>query len=409
MPTRRAQAGRRVLTPLACALVVAAGAPVVAAPTAPFCHVMDVSPSFATDRTAFCGYAADSTLVVYRTTDAGRAWTRTDSVVLRVPDGSRTRQLVVSADYANDRSVFLATDTTLYVSRDEGETFLPLDRIAGDGSGRRVFTRYLDMTVATPVPYVAFAAYQSPARLSPPLHEAVPAALPANTDRFLIPSKVTASSEPLLIAFSGSGGVNVRSVYACTVTLACQTKRANVPGNAEVTGAWLSPSYSTDHTLYVATAANGFTFYRSTDAGASFHPWAPVNAALRPITKELVRRRLPAAAPPALGFGPGGRVYLRVVPGFVDDGRLPPYQVIFRSTDRGARWQQVAWSYDTGGRRRGTLPFLTAAHTTTENSAQLVVTPDGRLFAIGTARQGEDTGPWCSVDGGVRWYRLCPK
>lgn len=397
-------------------LALAAGVllPVLLAPSpvgavdALYCQVMDLSPDYAKDRTAFCAYAAATTLVVHRTTDGGRTWHRADTTVVRLPDRSRTGQLVVSADYPNDRSVFLSTDTTLYVSRDAGATFLPLDRLAGDSSGRRVLSRYLDATAGVAVPYLVLGAYEAPARLSPPFHETVPGALPAYTERFLVPPRVTAASDPLLIAFSGSGGANTWSVYGCTVTLACQDRRADVPGGRPV-GAWLSPSYDDDRTLYVVTRENGFTFHRSTDAGRTFRRWTAVNTALAGITKEMVRRGTEPPAPPALAFGPKGRVYLRVVPGFADDGKAPPFQVLLRSDDRGARWRQVASSYDTGGRRRGTMPFSILTNTLAENASYLTVAPDGRVFAMGSTLDDRATGAWCSLDGGVRWYRTCPK
>lgn len=401
---------RRLRALLAGALTVGglSGLPADAA-DGPFCEVMDVSPAFAVDHTAFCGSLGASSLVVYRTVSAGRSWQRVASTAVRLPDGSRATQLIVSADYAHDRTVYLATDTVLYVSRDAGDSFLPVDWLAGDNSGRRVFTPYLDTTAGAEIPYLAFGAYQNPARLSPPSHEAVSAALPSYTERFLIPRRVTASVEPLLIAFTSDGAGHIsRTVHACTSLLACPSRRAALASTTEITGSWLSPSYATDRTVYLATNANGFSFLRSTDSGRSFAPWTPLNAALAPITKEFVRRGLYSRYPPTLTFGPGRQMFLRLIPGFVDDGRLPPAQVLLRSDDAGAHWRQVGAFYD-GEHRRGNMPFGPVANMSAEAAAQILATPDGRLFALGT--EGSELGGriYCSVDGGVRWSHLCPR
>lgn len=371
----------------------------------PQCRVLDLSPEFAKDGTAFCAASGSPRNVVYRTTDRGRSWTRVGAESPWLPDGAPVTQVVVSATYATDRTVYLATAASLYVSEDAGATFLPLDLLSGDGSGRRVFGRYIDD--ATGLGYLAFGNYQSPARLRPPVREPVGAALPANTDRFLLPARVSATSDPVLLAFSGRDESLRSTVYGCSVRLDCLEARGSFAGVA--TGAWRSPRYTTDKTLYFVTAKNQFTFLRSMDGGRTIKPFTALNAALAPLAAAMTRRDAVLLALPTLTFGPGRRLYVRVATSLPDDGKSPPAQVILRSDDGGARWKHVGARYMAGGRRRGNLPFEFVPHTTSENAAQIHAAPDGRLFAMGDGPGENDTGPWCSVDGGVRWYRVCPR
>ena len=400
---RRAGAGipLRGVMALALAALVAGMAPGHAAEL-PQCRVMDLSPDFAKDGTAFCADSGTTRYVVYRTTDRGRSWTRVGADSPWLPDGSRVTQVVVSAGFAQDRTVYLTTTSMVYVSRDAGKSFLPADLLSGDTSGRRVFTRYVDAT--TGIAYLLFGSYQSPARLQPPAREPVGAALPANTDRFLLPSRVSADADPLLLAFSGRGESLRSTVYACSVRLDCLDARGSFPSGAK--GAWRSPRYSTDKTLYFVTAQNAFTFLRSTDGGRTVKPFTALNAALAPVTAAIRKDGIPPG-PPTMAFGPNGRIYVRVATGLVWAGK--PAQVLLRSDDNGKRWKQVGVQYALGSTARGNLPFDAVPDTGHENTTQLYATQDGRLFAMGDGFGENDIGPWCSVDGGVKWYRTCPR
>ncbi|HVF03876.1 MAG TPA: hypothetical protein VNA20_03470 [Frankiaceae bacterium] len=373
----------------------------------PQCRVLDLSPTFATDGTAFCADSGTTRYAVYRTTDRGRSWTRVGAdSSLWVPDKSTVTQIMVSADYANDRTVYLATNSIVYVSTDAGETFAPADMLSGDGSGRRLFAAYVDGT--SNLSYLAYAKYESPARLRPPARQPVDGAAPAKTDRFLLPTRVTAATDPLLLAFDGRGESLRSTVYGCSVDLACKAARGSFAGLAK--GAWRSPSYATDRSLYFSTERNGFTFLRSTDGGRTIKPFTSLNAALAPITAAMKKHDVTQTWPASMAFGPKGRIYVRVVVvGFSPDAGSPPSQVILRSDDNGARWKTVGTQYHPDDRRRGTLPFQVTPNTLAENSTFMQAAPDGRLFAMGDGFGESDIGPWCSVDGGVRWYRTCPR
>ena len=405
----RAAVGRRVVGAIAaaaCALLGTPGTSVAA--VMPACRVLDLSPAYERDGTVFCATGTRTSFALFRSKDRGRTWVRFSNGV-RLPDQAWLTQLVVSADYPNDRSVYLATSSALYASTDDGETFGPVDLLANDSSGRRILTRYLDTTAGVALPYLAFANYHAPARLRPPAHERVAGPLPAKANVFLIPSPLTMQSQPLVLGFSGSNETLTYTVYECTTTLACATPRGNLPKLGGFSGIWMSPHYPTDRTLYAAGEANGFTFVRSTDGGRTFQPWTSLNTALRPVTTAMTKRNEPQWEPPAVTFAGKNRIFVRLFSHLPDDGRLPPYQVILRSDDSGRTWRQVGTQYDTGGRRRGNLPFGQLGNSTSENVAQIYGAPDGRVFALGEGLKNEGPAPWCSVDGGVRWYRTCPK
>lgn len=371
-----------------------------AAADVPQCRTFDLSPEFGTDGTAFCADSGATRLVVFRTTDRGRTWARVGADSPWLPDQSRVTQVVVSADYARDRTVYLATTSTVYVSQDAGETFVPADLLSSDSSGRRVFTTYRDG--ATGLAYLVFGKYQSPARIRPPAHEPVAAALPSNTDRFLLPRTVTAESDPLLLAFTGRGEDLRSTVYGCSVRLDCLDARGSFQYTA--LAAWRSPRYAADRTLYFATRQNGLTFLRSTDGGRTITPFTPLNKAFAALNATVLRTGSWGGWP-AMAVGPNGRIYVRLEPRIIKVGA--PAQVLLRSDDNGKTWKQVAVQYM--GSRRGNLPFEPAPHTTRENATQLMAAPDGRLFAMGDGFGENDTGPWCSLDGGVRWHRVCPR
>jgi parallel beta-helix repeat protein len=131
----------------------------------------------------------------------------------------------------------------------------------------------------------------------------------------------------------------------------------------------VSPGYAADHTLYVATRANGV--YKSTDGGAS---WAGANTGLTELRLSQVEIPPDALnADTAYALSEGG--------------------TLFRTTDGGAHWTPVSTALSQIDRRNLVLSATFSGDHTMYAAAQNWASPE----------YDNQPGVFKSTDGGVTW------
>lgn len=404
----------------ALALTLAVPSPAVPAPTAAPspCAAFALSPSFVADGTAFCATLFTKGPTLWRTTDRGRSWTRFDLAPGVLPTEQRPvlRDLIVSPRYAVDRAVYLQTSVGLYVTTNPADGLRPVDLLASANDvGVPNLTPYVDATagVASTGERVvfAYAAQQRAARIDPPLHSEVPAAAPNYALQFLVPPRATLDNGPLLVGLrpdrSGAGLHSV-ALYQCDLALTCASQLHAFAPPGLFRGAWLSPAYDRDRTLYVAlSTGKRYFLYRSTDRGRTFAPWTGASKVLAAVNAEMSRGDGGTDVPLALAVDPGNPrlMFLRVAQR-ADTPRMPAEQV-FRSRDGGATWTRVGVGWATPG-RADTLPWDAANPSGNIAAHQgAIYVSNGRVFALGQSTRDGYSGVFCSADAGRTWSRTC--
>lgn len=93
---------------------------------------MAVSPEFASDKTIFVSLLNDG---VFKSTDGGATWKPAQEGMIRrdandIPRGQFVAFLVISPDFAQDQTLFAATNDGLFVTRDSGEQWQELPQFA---------------------------------------------------------------------------------------------------------------------------------------------------------------------------------------------------------------------------------------------------------------------------------------
>jgi hypothetical protein len=402
--------------PLIAALVLCG--PVVAAPAQaadqPQCEVVEVSPEFATDRTAFCAaLLRDATLAADPvrfsvSTDGGRSWRVMAASGL--DPTSQLGQVVVSPLFRQDRAVFVHTTGGLWRSTDLGASFSNIDSLTEVREDN--LTPYVTTAPGLPVvqtsPRVNFAyAERRPARIDPPLHVPV-AGSPDEEGEFLVPPSFPA--DPALVR---TARVNYElqtlgvAMFRCLPDFTCAEPLFQFPWGFTAQKAWLAPDYTTSREVYALLksfpANDRLVMWRSTDGGATFREWPSVNALLPSF--EFLNADVDIAGHPNL---PRVR-YLRIA---AMDNRAsppaPPANRFFRSSDGGVTWQMMGASRKIGqpGTSRNSLAWLGPG---TFSKRTLRVAADGRLFVVGSGSSFLDVDVYCSVDSGRSWAKRCPR
>jgi hypothetical protein len=403
---------------------VAAATPGHAAGGGAPCDVVDFSPGFLTDHTAICAHQsvtykpnpvlelstyALGPIEVYVTKDSGRTWHKQAATGMPYDATSDTGETLntvqFSPDYTRDRIVYAYVGGYgLYASTDLGASWQRIDPLLlGPGPVNHDALTPFTATAPNPdggggAPGGYAYAYGAGITLSgqpapinsllvPPAQSQVQGG-PGLTEHFLMPPTWPSESA---FAVTFTGGDSRVGLYRCDSLLRCQTRVFDA-GHGTIARAWLALDYVTSHTLYVVAHQDnrrGTVMYRSTDGGAHFAVWQPVQRLLA-ASYDTVNLGLELAHPHSL--------WLRVT-----DAR--EVERLYVSADGGAHWTRRTgrlpydrlwgWGYQRGGLwRRGARLFTLAAH------------------QAGAGRYGpryDYAGIYCSFDEGRTWQRGCAR
>jgi hypothetical protein len=385
--------------------------PVAALPI-PFCEVIEVSPHFASDGTAFCisllrdETVAPEPLRVQITTDGGRSWRVMPATGLE--PATRLGQVIVSPLFRQDRAVFVHTTSGLWRSTDLGATFSNIDTLTEVTNHNLApfVTTLPGLPLVQSTPRVSFAyAERRPARIDAPLHLPV-AGSPDDDGQFLVPP-----SYPADPAFSLSSRPTAdlqnrqTTLYRCQGDFSCSELLFTFPLGLSFSAGWLAPDHATSREIYILfhsfPISGRVVMWRSTDGGATFREWTSVNQLIP--TVDAAHAAIDIAGHP----GSPRLRYLRISS---TDKRpsppAPPANRFFRSTDGGTTWHLMgsARYLKQPGTSPNRLPWrgrhVYASHT-------LRVAENGRLFLIGIGNDFADINLYCSVDSGRTWAERC--
>jgi hypothetical protein len=418
------------------ALPVARSAPLGVTKGPDGCIALAFSPEVRTDHLGLCvGYLVDWTgasptftvsYVVYVTHDLGHTWLPVPGAGLVADDFASIGGLAFSPSFATDKTVFLQTETFdtggVYVSTDLGVTWTLADDQA---TGR------LDDFVAIPPVAVTGVPASLPSvisvsradsdvisRTSGPVH----ATAVGSTDDDL--EYVPAAGLMLARATDAreSDGTRQRAVlYACDANVTCDTGRYTWARGELPERIWAAPDVATSNEVVVLTRgldpARTLHAWVSRDRGAHFTANAPMNALLAAAAREG------AVVTAGFAWRPGTprTRYLRIVSDTPYGYANRTADVIYRSTDAGAKWQRLAYrACPYRGDRfvcSGSIPWEFGASYAAKRAADLSVLPDGRLIVVGELSGWDETtntyeeyfGTFCSVDDGRHWTTSCTR
>jgi hypothetical protein len=403
--------------------------PASAASAHPACHEIAVSPGFAKDRIAFCTQVLNTAngvaLAVYKTSNGGRTWVRTPAKRLGWdPAAAFDTQPQMSATYARDHRLVVLTNSGLYATTDDGESFTIVDARmkAADLNTPLVYTGSPGSLAPVLGSSRGFglAAGLSPARvdLATGAHLPVVGIVGDTTHGFVVPTAASPASPVLAASLDQpdpSKPAAQVSLWTCTDDLVCAEKRYTFPVGVTTSRFWQLPLAGHRSALVAfADHAGAFQGYVSTDAGKTFRRWTSLERLVAPAAKYGAPPFVSIASNPALP----GRVYARIVgspKGATWAKGAPPAEQLFRSDDGGTTWRRVGFQGAWAQRGvRGTLPWNRDAFGLTLDPAAFALGSDGRLL-VPAAREndygmvsGSET-VYCSLDGGRSWYPLCPR
>ena len=409
---------------LAGTLVGASAAAPATTPPPANCGLYSFSATFGADGTAICfkGERVGDTSVprLHVTHDGGRRWEKRAADGLVFPSGTAFSYSLVSPDYRADHAFYLVVSTGVWISTDDGRSFVLLSNQVGDGVSPNygltpyLETRSLPGPTAGPHTAFVFASIRDDDARSAWLDELpvpVPiAGSPGDDERFLVPPAPGGGPFAFALAVVAAGDPASRAddlyqVFGCTDQFACQTPLFRFPlGRGHLADYLFPAGYATSRTFFLLFRASGGRqdpeLWQTTDAGRTFRLVPSVARLLADIRTPVGQRvEMGLAADPSLP----DRVYLHV--GYQatpwQAGSSPGVQ-LFRSDDRAGRWTRIGHQtgYDQPG-PRGMLPW--------KGTYGRVVAPGGgRLFAVG-ADAASDVNLYCSVDGGRSWHRACPR
>jgi hypothetical protein len=405
----------------AAALAVALSVPAAAAP-ALACEAVVVSPTFARDRTAACLYRKDSVspMLLATSADGGRSWRAAAMTGLARPEGVQGTGLTVrfSPAYATDRTLLAVTGSGLFLSTDRGETFSLVDGLVGGGGFGNPLV-YLAAAPATTAPvtgtgrhlYVLFAAGHRSALVDATTrwHQPVTGAPGGSTVRFAL-----GATSPVAFGYTQDPftGVRVLAAYRCGGDYSCADPLFTFPPGvafAMTTDEQAQTLRDGSLVVTLADAAKDVHVWRSTDGGATFAVWRPVDAVLAPVNRT-------SESGPRVSLMPdparAGRLFLRVTGGAAHGTwakDAPPAEQVLRSDDSGRTWLRLGYQravFQPG--HRGTLPW----NETTGDPAGIVPAGDGRTVLVAATyvspgESGTRTGAYCSRDAGLHWGLSC--
>ncbi|HVE74526.1 MAG TPA: hypothetical protein VNA30_05480 [Mycobacteriales bacterium] len=448
-------AGRGRLAALACcaALGMLGLAPPATADRATSsapCQVIDFSPTFADDGTAFCASQSFShsnppnpltpgrtgPVQIFTTTDAGRTWR---SVATTGLPGASTEhwfptltQILFSPAYSSDRAIFLwAARDGLFRSTDAGRTWTraPVSPL-GQGRLTPLLISPADPERSRPaVGALLYAAAWSLCMYPGGAHEEEapsnalviwPALVPLRaagcsfSEQYLVPRDWPSSPLHLLASSTLRPGQGFffhgdAEVWNCQPPMLC-TDRSVLSAKSDAKEGWLDERAKGVIRAFVQPD-QGPPLARlvvSRDAGRSWQPWGSADA--------LLRESLPLAL---VDMGDRQTFLLRVSDAFnnriwggfgtFETPRSRLGERIYRTADDGRSWKLVAASPARAG--VPTLPFNAPYGYPLDRGGMWQ--QGSRLFTLAESVVGKstsnDAGVWCSLDGGRRWAPRCPR
>ncbi len=414
------------------------------APTRLFCTgQLAFSPDLRREKTGFCMYADPIVgVMLYVTHDAGESWEHARAEGLVSPSSAFGTHMFLSPRFTSDRALYVQTDGGLFVSTDHGKTFELLEeRAPGTGIWIRDIEPYVEPARGLEEYDKVVFAYagggsstlrDDAAKIDPPLR--IPVVGSAGSDmRFLLPRNFTETGTGFTLAHAGAGMACDDGVYCagttligCNLALVCvaevETFPLQVPIAAEIANEGASPIV---YLLFKSYLTSGVTAWRLRgDEGTDL---------------DSVARLMPPPPEPPYSQGTWARlsvhprrpetVYLRWLacenPPDELEAVYPDLrqEAIYRSTDAGDSWRRVGHRREwisgtpvTGFTRHstGTLPWNMRDWCA---PPEIEVTSTGRLFLTaayssvdaGTRPGRLYYGPYCSLDGGRKWSRTCPR
>lgn len=399
----------------------------------PVCSRLALSPTFGEDGTAFCAgelhgglgsSGGTESFVMFRSSDGGVSWTKVPAEGL-TPLGplDQIGQLFLSPVFQQDRRIFVRTAGGIYVSTDDGRTFIVADP-AAPYDHQNDFTVALDP--ATPGRAARGVGLYASSRLSskidPPLRTPIVGAAGDDKGFFFGPSR--SLTDAYVVARDGSESVvplGPLAVYGCEPSLLCVRRLWELPAGHDFVDAGSVATAGEHPMLYVVTRTTNFetgqswpVIFRSLDGGATFVPWRALNDLVTDLLdKGRFEPTVSIAENPALA----DRVYVLISAGPPLRGRNretvppnPPAQQLFLSIDGGQRFERVNFALGYWQRgQRGALPWNDAPMP--GQRTPLAVADDGRMFALGTTTpraERDSSTVFCSVDAGKTWRRFCP-
>lgn len=368
-----------------------------------------VSPRFATDGTAFCAAAVKDTFVLHVTRDHAKTWTATKPTGATLLPGlpPRVYELLISPDFATDRTLVVVLTGFVFYSTDAGATFVQ----AVGNYGRLSMADALHGISADPSHGVVLSAGRYPTSVtvrSTVLDPALPAPRPlVGTGTPDITFLATPPGSPDIAYAVGESGntppTTQHSFYACTATYACPEKLGSFPAGQTFAEAWFAGDFRTSGVLFAATVdIHGRThLYVSRDRARRFAPVPGLSGYL----DQAYRAGLAPMLVPAAGK-PGSRtVFARLVGG--GSSRKSPTTRLFRSDDNGKTWRLVSWGRSPeGSGPSGTMPYDHVERSWSRLPQGLLThASDGRLLFSGTNKGIQVV--WCSSDAGRTWRPAC--
>jgi hypothetical protein len=405
--------------------VLASGLPASAATPVERCRTVTFSPTFAKDGIVVCLTGDGKHPAMVRTShDRGSTWGAPRKV-----DPASTAyaiKVVLSTEFANDDTAWVATDHGWFVSRDAATTFAAVDATPKDymitasyvGSGGPVlmwvgrntappegyeYRRVASNDVKVPLLGVANAYVES--LLLPPTYGE------GGVGRVVASPFVADQTDKTGLADSGV------TVHECRALLVCGTPTFSAGVRQDIVD--VGETRTGESYLFTADYETlAVRVFRGRDWGATWTRWPSLEKVLAPLA---TRHGVPTYVLPHLSVTAApdrpGRLFALVQNDLaLLDGTLtkvsaaerhPAYELL-RSDDDGAHWKRVGVSYSGVQHGTSSLPWNDSGPIA--NVPSLVAQPGGRLYvAAAHDRHGGYTadyvGLFTSSDNGGHWRR----
>ena len=231
------------------------------------------SPAYSQDQTI---YAATLTSGLFRSTNTGTSWSEIGTTQL----GAGVQSVALSANFANDNTLFATTATTIYKSVDRGNTWYNIPAPSGATSTLTVIAESPNYAVDKTILLGTTSNGIYKSSNGGGAWSSVTSALTSQVTA-LIFSPSFSSDQTAFAATYGSGFLV--STNSGVTWLAANSKITDL----NATSIALSPSFLTDSTLWISTAVNGV--YQSSNRGASWTLQAAINRILSFQTTDHYR------------------------------------------------------------------------------------------------------------------------